>query len=76
MAAGGKLTLDGMFLSYRHPYGKTFRVPIKDIQTVTVDVLGWGKGMLKIIGGGTELAKAKMPFTWANKCQDWILANK
>ncbi len=53
MAAGGKLALDGMFLSYRHPYGKTFRVPIKDIQTVTVDELGWGKGMLKIIGSGT-----------------------
>ena len=76
IGAGGKLTIDGLFLSYQHPYGRTFRVPIKDIDTVTVDELGWGKGMLKIIGHGSELASSKMPIPWANKCQEWILANK
>lgn len=73
---GGKLTLDDMFLAYQHPYGRTFRVPVKDIQSVTVDVIGWGKGTLKIIGNGAELAREKMPISWANKCQEWILKNK
>lgn len=76
LGAGGKLTMDGTFLEFRHPYGRTFRVPLKAITTVTVDQIGLGKGKLKIIGSGAELASTDMPFTWANKCQEWILQNK
>jgi hypothetical protein len=72
--AGGKLLIDTDFLSFSHPYGRTFRVRITDIETVTVDSVGLGKGELKIIGKGTELAKVKMPIPWANKCQEWIFA--
>jgi len=48
-------------------------VPIKDIDTVTVDVKGWGTSWLKIMGKGTVLAKAKMPTSFAHNCQDWII---
>lgn len=74
--AGGKLKIENGFLSYQHPYGRTFRVLVKDIETITVDTKGWGSGILKIIGRGTELAIEKMPINWANKCQAWILENK
>lgn len=76
-AAGGKLTMDDTFLKYQHPYGAAFRVPLAEIKTVTVDTtVGWGKAMLKIMGDGMELASAKMVVGWANKCQEWILANR
>lgn len=75
LGAIGTLTIEDGFLSYRHPYGRTFRVPVDDIVTVTVDVMGWSKGILKIVGRGSELASAEMPIPWANKCQAWILAN-
>ncbi|MFA5232733.1 MAG: hypothetical protein WC410_03645 [Candidatus Paceibacterota bacterium] len=73
---GGKLKIENGFLSYQNPYARTFRVQTKDIETVTVDVKGWGKGILKIIGHGAELASAEMPIGWANKSQAWILENK
>ena len=73
---GGKLILEAGFLNFKHPYARTFRVPTKDIETVTVDVRGMGKGILKLIGHGTELASAEMPISWANKGQTWILENK
>lgn len=76
LGAGGKLKIEGGFLNFQHPYGRTFRVQTKDIETVTVDAKGFGKGILKIIGRGAELASAEMPVTWANKCQTWILENK
>ncbi|XOB46619.1 MAG: hypothetical protein ACKKMV_00330 [Candidatus Nealsonbacteria bacterium] len=73
---GGRLIIKEGFLNYFHPYGRTFRVPIKDIETVTIDMSRWGKGKLKIIGKGAELASMEMPINWANKCQEWILKNK
>lgn len=76
LGAGGKLKIEDGFLSYQHPYGHFFRVAIKDIETVAVDVKGGGRAILKIIGKGTELAQEKMPIPWANKCQTWILENK
>ena len=75
LESGGSLKMENGFLGYKHPYGRTFRVRIKDIDTVTVDTIGRGKGELKIIGKGTELAKAEMPINWADMCQDWILEN-
>ncbi|NUM25296.1 MAG: hypothetical protein HUU49_01570 [Candidatus Buchananbacteria bacterium] len=74
--AGGTLKMENGFLNYQHPYGRTFRVPINDIETVTIDVKGWGESNLKIIGRGVELASEKMPISWAKKCQSWILENK
>ena len=76
LSVGGKLKIENGFLSYQNPYGRTFRVLVKDIETVTVDTKGWGSGILKIIGRGTELAVEKMPINWANKSQAWILENK
>lgn len=74
LGAGGTLKIKDGFLSFQHPYGKTFRVMVSDIETVVIDVVGLGQGELKIIGHGAELAKTKMPATWANKCQEWILS--
>ncbi|MDP3955902.1 MAG: hypothetical protein Q8Q18_01510 [bacterium] len=76
LGVGGKLKIEQGFLNFSHPYGRTFRVPIKDIETVVVDAKGLGKGILKIIGHGAELASAEMPIRWANKSQAWILENK
>lgn len=74
LGVGGTLKIKDGYLNYSHPYGKTFKVRISDIETVVVDVIGRGNGELKIIGHGTELAKCKMPIPWANKCQEWILS--
>lgn len=74
LGAGGTLKIKDGYLSFLNPYGKTFRVMVSDIETVVVDVVSMGQGELKIIGHGTELAKTKMPSTWANKCQEWILS--
>jgi len=76
LGAGGKLTIKDGFLEFKHPYARTFRVAVQNIDTVTVDVKSRGSGILKIIGQGTTLAQAKMPIIWANKCQSWILENK
>lgn len=76
LGMGGKLTIENGLLKFQNPYAHTFRVPLKDIQTVSVDDIGWGKAMLKVIGHGAELAKVKLPSILANRCQEWILANK
>ena len=74
LGAGGTLKIKDGYLNFQHPYGKTFKVRVGDIETVTVDVVSMGQGELKIIGHGVELAKTKMPAIWANKCQEWILS--
>ena len=76
LSAGGKLTIDNGFLRYQHPYGARFEVLVKDIQTVTIDIQSASKTALRIVGAGTELANVTMPAPWAQKCRDWILANK
>lgn len=73
LGALGKLVIDDTFLGYTHPYGRQFRVALRDISTVTVDVIGRGMARLRVIGNGTDLASAEMPATQANKCQAWIL---
>lgn len=72
--AGGTLKIKDGYLNFQNPYSKTFRVRVIDIETVVVDVVGMGQGELKIIGHGAELAKMKLPITWANKSQEWILS--
>lgn len=76
LLAGMSLTIENGFLQYKYVYGHSFRVPMKDIETVSVDDVGRGKAMLKVIGRGVELGSAKMPIPWANKAQEWILENK
>lgn len=74
--AGKTLIIENGFLRYTSAYARTFRVPLADIRTIAVDDAGWGRAWLKIMGNGMELAKIKLPYTWANKAQDWILKNK
>ncbi len=76
-SAGGKFKIENGFLSYHSPYAnKNWRVNISDIATVSLAPAGPGKFLLKIIGQGTDLASMTLPFTWASKCQGWILDNK
>ena len=74
LGAGGTLKIKDGYLNFQHPYGKTFKVRVADIETVVIDVVGMGQGELRLIGHGTDLAKTKMPAIWANKCQEWILS--
>lgn len=74
--AGKTLIIENGFLELKDVYSNNFRVLLKDITTVSVDGVGWGKGMLKVIGNGAELAKVQLPLPWANKAQQWILENK
>lgn len=74
---GGKLEIKNGFLSYLSPYAnKNFSIQLSDIKTVSLAPGGMGKFLIKIVGQGTDLASLKMPFAWAKKCQEWILANK
>ena len=73
--AGQTFTINKGKLKFQGPYGKRFAVLISQIDTVTVDCARRGRGMLKIIGNGTTLAKIELPFKWAERTQDWILEN-
>lgn len=73
LGAGGKLVIENGMLRFSHPYGKTFSVPVRDIETVSLDTAGMGKSSLKVIGRGTVLAETTMPKSWGEKCQGWIL---
>lgn len=77
MATGGKLEINNGFLSFKSPYAnKDFKIQLSDIETVTLAPGGYGKSLVKIIGRGTDLASVLMPTSWANKTQEWILANR
>ncbi len=71
--SGQVFTLDDYFFSYKNAYGKYATVPRKSIQTVTIDAKGFGKSILKLIGGGTELAKIELPHNWAKKAMEWLI---
>jgi hypothetical protein len=75
LIAGKKFTIHKGKLKFEGVYGKRFTVPVSEIDTVTVDSGGLGKGVLKIIGHGTTLASIELPFPWAEKSQNWILKN-
>jgi len=70
---GYQFKTDNNWLSYKSIYGKNFRVLLKDIESVSVDTAGLGKGKLKINGKGTTLAEVELPMTWAGKAQEFIL---
>jgi hypothetical protein len=74
--AGKKLIIEDGFLTYKSVYAQNFVVELGKIETVVVDTVGFGKGLLKIVGSGTTLASVKLPLPWATKAQRWILSNK
>lgn len=73
LGLGGKITIDDTYLKFQGYYGAAFRVPLNQVQTVSVDAAHFGKSYLRIMGAGSELASTKLPTTWANNAQDWIL---
>lgn len=73
-AFGGYVfTSDGKYLRYQSAYAKSFRVPISDIDTVSLEKAGWGKNKIQIIGQGTVLASVDLPQDWAEKTQEFVL---
>lgn len=77
LGTGGKLEINNGFLSYISPYAnKNFNIKLSDISTVALAPGGMGKYLMKIVGQGTDLVSLKLPFPWATKCQEFILANK
>ncbi len=72
---GYRFKCKGDYLTYKSIYGKKFRVRLKDIETVTVDLARASKGTLKVIGHGTVLAQVTLPRSWAEKAQTFILNN-
>ncbi len=68
-----KFTIDEKYLEYRSAYGKNFRAPINDIDTASIDTMGWGKSILKITGRGSTLASIKLPQQRTKKAQDFVL---
>lgn len=77
--SGGNLAKDQTFLCYDGGFlsnlGSRFKVPVRDIETVTVDTKDSLISFLRIMGKGTELAKAVMPHEKAEEAQEWILKN-
>lgn len=65
--SGGKFTIIDGTLSFKHVYGRNFRIPIHDITSATVDSISLGKSRLKIVGGGTILAELDLPRSWPKR---------
>ncbi len=68
-----KFRTDDNFLYYNSIKGKTFKVLLGDIETVTVDAQGFNRSILKVVGRGSILAEATMGTMAANKVQELIL---
>lgn len=74
VGVGHTLAVNGIWLEWVHVYGNGFRVPLSAVSAVTVDKAGWGKGVLRVIGSGAELAKVTdLPLPWAERAQVWIM---
>lgn len=71
--SGQTFTLDANFLAYKGAYGKKAVIPRSAIETVIIDVKGFGKSTLRIVGHGTDLANIVMPNSWCEKTQRWLL---
>ena len=67
-----KFIADDKYLSYKSPYGKSFRVLRADIDGVSLEMGGRGKNIVKINGKGTLLAEVELPKPWAEKAQEFI----
>lgn len=70
---GYSFSSDDQFISYKSAYGKFFRVPKKDIETVSLDKGKAGKYLLKVVGKGSILAELELPKSWAEKAQEFIM---
>jgi len=68
-----RFRIKDVWLEYRNPYGKAFRVLKSDIESVSIDQTKRGGGHLMINGKGTLLAQVDLPLTWARKAQEFIL---
>ncbi len=68
-----KFRTDDNFLYYNSIKGKTFKVLLTDIETVSIETKSFGKSTLKVIGRGTTLGEATMSTMAANKGQELIL---
>lgn len=68
-----KFWTDETYLNYRGTNsGKTFRVLISDIETISIAPVDRLKSSLKVIGKGTTLAETVLYTNIANKAQDFI----
>lgn len=72
---GYTFVIDDNFVSYNSPYGKSFRVYKKDIETISLDSAGSGKVKVKLNGKGTLLAEVEIPKGWGEKAQEFIYEN-
>jgi len=73
-AMGGyKFTSNGEYLKYQSAYGKSFRVPIRHIDSVSLDKAGMGKNQIKIVGKGSTLAEVELAKPWCEKVQEFVL---
>lgn len=68
-----KFRTDERWLEYKTLFTNYNRILKSDIESVTVTDAKGGNCKLQIVGKGTVLANLKMPVTWANKAQDFIL---
>jgi microcompartment protein CcmK/EutM len=73
--SGQTFTITDNLLKFMGAGKGAFTVPLKSIETVTVDQVGAGSSELKIIGKGTVLASVVLPRTWVTKTQEWLLEN-
>jgi hypothetical protein len=73
---GYKFISDGKYIKYQSIYGKSFRVLISDIKTVSLQEAGRGKNTVRLVGEGTTLAEVELPQSWAENAQDFILEQK
>lgn len=79
LAPIGKVWIEDGYVIYRGTYGGHFKVRLADIQIVNADMGGRSlstKAILRLIGGGVDLAAVEMNRLAAEQARDWILANK
>lgn len=60
------------YLIYKTP-AKMTRIPISDIETVSVVNKSLTQATIKIVGRGTELGTIDLLKPWAEKAQDFLL---
>lgn len=71
---GYKFISDDKYISYKSVYGRSFRVLKSDIETVGLDEISRSKYRLNIIGKGVVLTHLDIVKPWAEKAQDFIIA--
>ena len=69
---GYRFKVDDLWVSYQTAYGKSFRVPKADIESITLDEGHRGRNKLRLVGKGTVLAEIELPKKWAQKAQAFI----